>query len=179
MAHRAAGYGASVTTTPARRDVGPPGVDSDEKSTLLAFLNYLRDAVTAKARGLADEQGRAAAVPSGTSIPGLVKHVTAAEVYWFAWAFEGAGSAPPDLSMELAEGDSAESLLAAYRVAIERSNEIIERCDDVNRLSARAAGKAAALRSMRWVLVHMIEETARHAGHADILREQADGSVGR
>lgn len=123
VAHRAAGYGASVTTTPARRDVGPPGVDSDEKSTLPAFLNYLRDAVTAKARGLADEQGRAAAVPSGTSILGLVKHVTAAEVYWFAWAFEGAGSAPPDLSMELAEGDSAESLARGAGVFCARPRE--------------------------------------------------------
>lgn len=81
--------------------------------------------------------------------------------------------------MDLAEEDSAERLLAAYRAAIERSNEIIARCDDLSRPCARAAGKAGVLRSMRWVLVHMIEETARHAGHADILREQADGSVGR
>ncbi|WP_411572629.1 DUF664 domain-containing protein [Streptomyces anulatus] len=74
---------------------------------------------------------------------------------------------------------SAESLLAAYRGAVERSGEIIERCDDLGRPCARAAGEAGAVRSMRWVLVHMIEETARHAGHADILREQADGSIGR
>lgn len=179
MVRGVAGYGVSMTTTPARRDTGPPGVDSDEKTTLLAFLNYVRDGVTAKAQGLADAQGRAPGVPSGTSVLGLVKHVTAAEVYWFDWAFEGAGTAPPDLSMDLAEEDSAERLLAAYRAAIERSNEIIARCDDLSRPCARAAGKAGVLRSMRWVLVHMIEETARHAGHADILREQADGSVGR
>ncbi|MFE2652567.1 DUF664 domain-containing protein, partial [Streptomyces sp. NPDC059346] len=72
-----------------------------------------------------------------------------------------------------------DSLLAAYRSATERSNEIIERCGDLSRPCARAAGTAGAVRSMRWVLVHMIEETARHAGHADILREQADGSTGR
>ncbi|MGW3012583.1 DinB family protein [Streptomyces sp. NPDC001219] len=168
-----------MTTTPAHRDTGPPGVESDEKSTLLAFLNYVRDGVTAKTQGLADARGRAPGVPSGTSVLGLVKHLTAAEVYWFEWAFEGSGAAPPDLSMELAEGDGAERLLAAYRAAIERSNEIVERCDDLRRPCARAAGKAGAVRSMRWVLVHMIEETARHAGHADILREQADGSVGR
>ncbi|MEU5212771.1 DinB family protein [Streptomyces sp. NPDC020742] len=168
-----------MTETQPRPDVGPPGNDSGEKSTLLAFLNYLRDSVAAKAQGLRDEQGRASGVPSGTSVFGLVKHLTAAEHYWFVWAFEGADVAHPDSSMELAEEDSAESLLAAYRGAVERSNEIIEGCDDLNGPCARAAGKAEAVRSMRWVLVHMIEETARHAGHADILREQADGSVGR
>ncbi|MFE0191062.1 DUF664 domain-containing protein [Streptomyces sp. NPDC058989] len=105
--------------------------------------------------------------------------LTAAERYWFLWAFEGADVEHPDFGMTLAEDDTAESLLAAYRDAVARSNEIVERCHDLSRPSARAAGKADARRSMRWVLIHMIEETARHAGHADILRAQADGSVGR
>lgn len=168
-----------MTETQLRRDVGPPDGDADEKATLLAFLNYVRDAVAAKAQGLDGGQGRKPGVPSGTSVFGLVKHLTAAELYWFAWAFEGADIEHPDFGMNLSERDGADSLLAAYRSAIERSNEIIERCDDLNDPCARAAGKAAGVRSMRWVLIHMIEETARHAGHADILREQADGSVGR
>ncbi|MFI8287564.1 DinB family protein [Streptomyces sp. NPDC085614] len=168
-----------MTETRRRRDQGPPGSDSDERSTLLAFLDYVREAVAAKAQGLDDGQGRKAGVASGTSVFGLVKHLAAAERYWFVWAFDGADVEHPDLGMDLSEGDSADSLLAAYRAAVERSNEIIERCDDLNRPCARAAGTAGVVRSMRWVLVHMIEETARHAGHADILREQADGSVGR
>lgn len=167
-----------MTATQPHRDVGPPDTDSDEKATLLAFLNYVRDAVTAKARGLG-ELGRTPGVASGTSVLGLVKHLTAAERYWFVWAFEGADVAHPDFGMELAEGDGAEGLLAAYRAAVERSDEIVERCADLGLSTARAAGKAGVTRSMRWVLLHMIEETARHAGHADILREQADGSVGR
>ncbi len=176
---RGEGYCAPVTETQQRRDVGPPGSGSDEKSTLTAFLGYLRDAVAAKARGLDDEKGRTPGVPSGTSVLGLVKHLTAAELYWFAWAFEGADIAHPDFGMELTAEDDADTLLAAYRAAVERSNEIIARCDDVTRPCARAAGKADVVRTLRWVLVHMIEETARHAGHADILREQADGAVGR
>ncbi|MGG7570124.1 DinB family protein [Streptomyces sirii] len=168
-----------MTDTQLRRDVGPPESDSGEKPTLLSFLNYVRGAMAAKAQGLAEEQGRTAGVPSGTSLFGLVKHLTAAERYWFLWAFEGADVEHPDFGMTLAEDDTAESLLAAYRDAIAQSNEIVERCHDLSRPSARAAGKADARRSMRWVLIHMIEETARHAGHADILREQADGSVGR
>lgn len=154
-------------------------MDSDEKTTLLAFLNYVRDALTAKAQGLTEQQGRTPGVPSGTSVLGLVKHLTAAERYWFVWAYEGADVAPPDLGMELAEEDGAAELLAAYRDAVERSNEIVERCADLSRPAVRAAGKAGVVRSMRWVLIHMIEETARHAGHADILREQVDGRVGR
>ncbi|MEV6246430.1 DinB family protein [Streptomyces sp. NPDC051742] len=168
-----------MTGTRERRDVGPPDGGSDEQSTLLAFLDYVRDAVAAKARGLDDGQGRTPGVPSGTSVLGLVKHLAAAEVYWFSWAFEGADIEHPDLGMDLSEKDSADSLLAAYRAAVERSNEVIERCDDLSLPCARAAGRGGVVRSMRWVLVHMIEETARHAGHADILREQADGSVGR
>ncbi|WP_428950030.1 DinB family protein [Streptomyces sp. cg35] len=142
-------------------------------------MNYVREAVAAKAQGLDDGHGRAPGVPSGTSVFGLVKHLTAAELYWFAWAFEGADIEHPDFSMNLSEGDSADSLLTGYRSAIERSNEIIERCADLNQPSARAAGAADMVQSMRWVLVHMIEETARHAGHADILRERSDGAVGR
>lgn len=154
-------------------------VDSDERSTLLSFLDYLRDAVAAKAQGLHGDGGRAPGVPSGTSLLGLVKHLTAAETYWFSWAYEGADIAVPDFGMDLAGSDTEESVLAAYRDAIRRSNETIAQCEDLNRPGARAAGKGSVARSMRWILVHMIEETARHAGHADILREQADGSTGR
>ncbi|MFF9343846.1 MULTISPECIES: DinB family protein [unclassified Streptomyces] len=168
-----------MTETQQHRDVGPPGGGSDEKSTLSAFLDYLREAVAAKARGLDDEKGRTPGVPSGTSVLGLVKHLTAAELYWFAWAFEGADVEHPDFGMEVSDDEDADGLLAAYREAVERSNEIIGRCDDLSGPCARPAGKAGVVRTMRWVLVHMIEETARHAGHADILREQADGSVGR
>ncbi|HZG02883.1 MAG TPA: DinB family protein [Streptomyces sp.] len=157
----------------------PPDAGPDEKSTLLAFLDYLREAVISKALGLPEEQARIPGVPSGTSLLGLVKHLTAAELYWFAWAFEGADIPHPEFGMELTDDESAESLVAAYRDAVARSNEIVGRCDDLTRPCARPAGRNKVVRSMRWVLVHMIEETARHAGHADILREQADGSVGR
>ncbi|BDM68947.1 hypothetical protein HEK616_24340 [Streptomyces nigrescens] len=168
-----------MTTTQPRPDTGPPGTDADEKATLLAFLDYVREAVAAKAEGLAERAARAPGVASGTSLLGLVRHLTAAERYWFVWAFEGAGDAPPDLGMTVGEAESAKDVLAGYRAAVRRSNEIVGRCDDLGRSCVRPAGQAGAIRSLRWVLVHMIEETARHAGHADILREQADGAVGR
>ncbi|UYQ66343.1 DinB family protein [Streptomyces peucetius] len=145
---------------------------------MLAFLDYLRDAVTAKASGLSEKAVRTAGVPSGTSILGLVKHLTAVEHNWFTWSYAGADAALQDDESGPADDETAVSLLAAYRRAIGQSNEIIRACDDLGRPGARSLRETAPP-SMRWVLVHMIEETARHAGHADILREQIDGSVGR
>ncbi|MFE3520756.1 DUF664 domain-containing protein [Streptomyces sp. NPDC059161] len=74
--------------------------------------------------------------------------------------------------------DTASGLADAYREAIARANEVALACTDLDRPGARSLRETPPP-SMRWVLVHMIEETARHAGHADILREQIDGSIGR
>ena len=69
-------------------------------------------------------------------------------------------------------------MLAAYRVAVAEANTVIEACADLTQPTPRSARPGSAP-SMRWLLTHMIEETARHAGHADILREQIDGAPGR
>ena len=167
-----------MTDTDSRGDLRPPSLNADEKTTLLTFLNYLRDAVAAKASGVSDQAIRTAGVPSGTTILGLVKHLAAVELNWFAWAYAGADVALWDDESQPTADETAESLLAAYREAVRRCNGIIEACDDLDRPGARSLRETPPP-SMRWVLVHMIEETARHAGHADILREQIDGSVGR
>ncbi|MFF3391718.1 DinB family protein [Streptomyces sp. NPDC002669] len=167
-----------MTNAEPRSDLRPPTLDADEKTTLSAFLDYLREAVAAKAYGLSEEEARTAGVPSGTSVLGLVKHLTAVELGWFAWAYAGDDIEFGDDDAPPADDETAESLLAAYRRAVERCNGIIAACDDLDRPGARSLRETPPP-SMRWVLVHMIEETARHAGHADILREQIDGSIGR
>ncbi|MFJ7068202.1 DinB family protein [Streptomyces sp. NPDC101115] len=164
---------------PARGDVGPPHGGADERSTLVAFLGYLREAVAAKAEGIDFDRARTPGVASGTNLLGLVKHLTAAEAFWFVYAFEGADEPIPDFGMEVTEADTPEGLLAAYREAGRRSDAIVAACPDLETLAARTTHPSRIHRSLRWILVHMIEETARHAGHADILREQADGAVGR
>ncbi len=68
--------------------------------------------------------------------------------------------------------------VTAYRRAIQTSNDIVGHCDDLDSLCAKAPVTPEPM-SLRWVLVHMVEETARHAGHSDILREQIDGQTGR
>jgi hypothetical protein len=159
-------------------DTRPPLTDSGEKAVLLAFLDYLREAVIGKADGLSDEAGRTAGVPSGTSILGLIKHLAVSERYWFAEIFSGANVPAPDFSMDVAADETTEQIIADYRHAIERSNTIIESTGSWDTLSALAPRGRPNL-SLRWVVVHMIEETGRHAGHADILRELIDGSIGR
>lgn len=155
-------------------DVRPPRVDADEKSTLLGFLDYLRASVAAKLEGLPDRQARSAGVPSGTNLMGLVKHLTSVELFYFA----GEAVADWEATMRPAAEDTVDGVLAGYRAAIERSNEVIDAYSDLERAAPRTA-RGGPVPSMRWLLVHMIEETGRHAGHADILRERIDGSTGR
>jgi uncharacterized damage-inducible protein DinB len=153
-----------------------PFVNADERDTLLAFLDYLRESVIVKATGLDADAVRRRLVPSGTNLLGLVKHLTTSETYWFQRSFAGRDVTIPADSLDGA--DTTESVVSAYRDAIRRNNEIVATAPDLDALSAHHHGKEGPM-SLRWVLVHMVEETARHAGHADILREQLDGQTGR
>ncbi|TDB80396.1 DinB family protein [Actinomadura sp. KC216] len=161
-----------------RGDVRPPDLHADERTTLLTFLDYLRESVVAKASGVPDAAARAPGVPSGTSLLGLVKHLTRTELNWFVWAYEGADEPRLDDDEPPRDDETAEDLVAAYRRAAGRTNAIVAACPDLDRPGARSLRETPPP-SMRWLLVHMVEETARHAGHADILRERIDGSVGR
>ncbi|MEV8229412.1 DinB family protein [Streptomyces sp. NPDC079167] len=166
-----------MTTTEPRSDLRPPGLNADERTTLLTFLDYLRESVLAKAAGVPEPAVRAAGVPSGTSLLRLLKHLTAVELNWFVWAYAGADREQWEDEAVSAD-ETASDLAHAYREAVTRANEVVLACTDLDRPGARSLRETAPP-SMRWVLVHMIEETARHAGHADILREQIDGSIGR
>ena len=147
-----------------------------EKETLVDFLDYVRAAIVRKASDLADDDARRPMVPSGTSLLGLVAHLTLVEYGWFQYDFAGLDTPAPPL--ELRPEDDAATVIAAYQAAIARSNAIIAGCTDLETIAARNYTAPEPM-SMRWILVHMIEETARHAGHADILREQIDGTTGR
>ena len=167
-----------MTDLEPRADVGPPSLDADEKTTLAVFLDYLREALIAKTYGAGQDALGAPGVPSGTSVLWLVKHLTAVELGWFAWSYAGVDLPLWDDDAALEPGETAEGLVAAYREAVVRCNAIIAACDDLGRPGSRSLRETPPP-SMRWLLVHMIEETARHAGQADILREQIDGATGR
>jgi uncharacterized damage-inducible protein DinB len=150
--------------------------DSGELGTTLAFLNFARESVLKKTDGLDDEQLRRVLVDTGTTLIGLVQHLTGAERYWFGYTLAGDESqAEQDLDM-VVTGDT-EQILADYRAAIAASDEAVRKAGDPEaRLAQPVNGN---LLSVRWVIAHMTSETARHAGHADILREQIDGTTGR
>ncbi|MCS7476144.1 DinB family protein [Umezawaea endophytica] len=155
-----------------------PRVDSGELDTALAFLSFARHCVLKKADGLTDEQSRRALVDSGTSVLGLVQHLAEAERYWFGHHLAGAAwTGDGELGMAVPADRAAEDVLRDYREAIEGSDRAILAAGDPD---ARFAVPVDGTRhTLRWVLAHMTSETARHAGHADILRERLDGTTGR
>ena len=161
------------------RDVPPPRESTDERTMLTAFLDYLRDRMTAKLDGLDDEQARRSLVPSGTSLLGLVKHLAVVELGWFRWSFVGEDFDLPPGGEELTPDDTISGVVELYRSAVRGSQEVVAANSDLDQKAARSRRQGHDTQSMRWILVHMIEETARHAGHADILREQIDGTIGR
>lgn len=156
------------------KDTGPPSTGAGEKATLRGFLDHLRNAVADKVAGAPEPQVRTEGVPSGTNLLGLLRHLAFVERFYFLGEDAGDWSATFRPSAE----DTVDGVLADYRNTVERANQVIDACPDLALPAPRAPRRGAAP-SMRWVLVHMIEETGRHAGHADILREQIDGSTGR
>ena len=153
-----------------------PFLLAGEKETLRVFLDYLRESLILKVADLDEESARRSTVPTGTSLLGLIKHLIGVEVGWFQFAFAGRDVAMA--SEEVEPTDSVASAVTAYRAATRVSNQIVNESSDLDQLCDRAPTTPEPL-SLRWVLVHMVEETARHAGHADILREQLDGQTGR
>jgi len=155
-----------------------PRNDGDELDTALSFLRFARGCVLKKASGLSDEQLREVLVPTGTTILGLVAHLTAGERYWFGWTLAGSGADDDETDFEAdpSSRPTAE-VLQDYRDAIADSDAVITRLCHPEARTARTVD--GVHKTMRWVLAHMTSETARHAGHADILREQIDGTTGR
>ncbi|MCF8606503.1 DinB family protein [Gordonia sp. HY442] len=157
-----------------RRDTPPPRTGNTEVEVLRGFLDYLRFSIAAKVDGAPEPQVRTPAVSSGTNLLGLLNHLTFVERATFL------GEAVNDwqATFRSASSDSVADILADYREATARANEVLDGCTDLAApLPRPQPGKRAP--SVRWALAHMIEETGRHAGHADILREQIDDTTGR
>ncbi|WP_225826869.1 DinB family protein [Streptomyces naphthomycinicus] len=151
-----------------------------EKETLHASLDRHRDAVLWKLEGLDDEQLRRPMTPTGTNLLGLVKHLASVEYGWFVETF-GREVEPlwfdpyTDEDMTVGPEETTDRIIAFYGRARAAADRVI------TELSMDAPGRPAwrdVTVSLRWVLVHMTEETARHAGHMDILRELIDGATG-
>jgi len=147
-----------------------------EKESLKVSLDRHRDAVLWKLEGLGDDDLRRPMVPSGTSLLGLVKHLAAVEYGWFCDTFGREIEPLPfdDDDLRVRPEETTADILAFYGRARAAADQAIDELD-VEDTGTAWFGEAV---TMRWVLIHMIEETARHAGHVDILRELIDGMAG-
>lgn len=183
-------YGAAMTTTDDGRrplpDI-PFDADADERGVLVQFLEFYRAVLPRKLQGL-DDAGRRTAVGASTlTLAGLVKHMAYVEDMWFSYRFANQPPAEPfasapwdddaDWELTSAVDDSEAELLAMFDDAVERSRAVLATVDSLGDQAKRPSDSAPSP-TMRWILVHMIEEYARHAGHADLLREAADGVTG-
>ena len=167
-----------------------PPVDGDERATLLGFLDYQRATLAWKCDGL-DEAGLQAAVaPSSMTLGGLLKHMACVEDTWFSEMLHGRDVQPPwdltdwdadpDWEWHSALADSPDTLVRLWQEAVERSRANVEEALATGGLDqpSRGAWPDGRAPSLRWILCHMIEEYARHNGHADLLRQSVDGATG-
>ncbi len=165
-----------------RERLDPPLV-ADERTMLDAWLDYHRDTLMMKCDGLgADDLKRRACPPSSLSLLGLVRHMAEVERSWFRNCLAGEDAPPifysdefPDGDFDLVAGADANADFATWRTEVAAARELAadRGLDDISLVPRRGD-----LYSLRWIIVHMIEEYARHNGHADLLRERIDGVTG-
>lgn len=179
----AAAYTGAVTEprTDPPLDAAERARTAGEAQVLAAFLDYQRRALRHKIDGVSEQDARRRLVPSLTTLGGLLRHLAAVERVWFQRVLAGRpadaiqGSATGgDESWQIPADMTVAGLLAEYDEACEQSRRIAAGRSLEDTGAHRRLGDV----SLRWIYVHMIEETARHAGHADILREQIDGTTG-
>lgn len=156
-------------------DLRPPGSLTDERATLMGLLQFQRDSVVRKVAGLSQEDAARPGTPSGTSLLWLVQHLRRAERIWVLDRFAGQEVDVWDDAVRLDE-PLAESI-ARYQATWADVAAIVDAEPDLEGTCQRIGGDTQ--RNLRWVIGHLLEETARHAGHADILRELLDGQTGR
>jgi uncharacterized damage-inducible protein DinB len=158
-------------------------LNTPELETLCRYLDAYRRVVPWKLEGLDDEAARQAAVPSGTSLAGLLKHLAFVERYWFQRVIAGRdvpipwldGDEDTDDEWRVGPGEHLADVVALYEREVAESRRIQAELTDPE-ATVEVDGEPV---SVRRILIHMVEEVARHAGHADILREQLDGATGQ
>ncbi len=168
--------------------VDPPPA-ADEAATLMGFLNYQRDTLRWKCSGLNATQLALTLAPTTMTLGGLLKHLAVVEAGWLNLTFAGGVARPswfaeldqsdPDWSFTSAAGSSPEQLFAWFDESIAVSDQVVASAlDGPEGLAALSEEDDGKRYSLRWILCHLIEEYARHNGHADLLRESIDGVTG-
>lgn len=166
-----------------------PPVDGDELPMALGFLDFLRATMRWKCEDLDADGLRATTASSAMTLGGLLKHLAWVEDHWFSRRLLGRDAAPPwadvdwdadrDWEWNSASSDTPAELLALWDASVERSRAAVTEvaAAGVDR-RAQAPWPDGRSPTLRWIVLHMIEEYARHCGHADLLRESVDGRTG-
>jgi hypothetical protein len=152
-----------------------------EREMLEGFLDAYRAVVIGKLRGLSEDEVRKRLVPSRTTLIGLVKHAAAVERNWFQHCLARqpreqipGNSVGDEASWQIGSDETAADVIAEYAIACDQSRQIAARFALDDTVPHPRLGRV----SLRYIYVHMIRELSRHSGHADILREQIDGTTG-
>ncbi len=168
----------------------PVPLAADEVTTLRGFLARYRATIRRQTEDLTADQLDQRLEPSTMTLGGLLKHLALVEDWWFSVVLHGNHDAPPwdavdwdvdaDWDWHSAADDTPQELLALHDAAVEASDRAIEQAlvedGGLDRLAKRARHNGEHV-SLRWIMVHMIEEYARHAGHANLIRESVDGAT--
>ena len=168
------------------RDRKRPGLRAAELDMLNGWLEHHRAILLWKCEGLTDEQLRRRSVPPSTmSLLGLIRHMTDVERGWFQQVLLGEDapdlySTPDDRDGDFNGVDEADvaAAFSAFEAECDASRQAVAAAPDLDVLSKEGSSRTGEQFSLRWILTHMIEEYARHNGHADLLRETVDGTTG-
>lgn len=165
-----------------------PDETADERTQLTQFLDHQRATILMKVEGVDREQMNATTAASDLTLAALLKHLAVVEYGWCRvtllgdepapWYAHVDGEADPDWDFRTAADDDPAELVALYERTCERSREAVASVGSLDDLSVNLRPRTGQRVNVRWILLHMIEETARHAGHADLLREAIDGAKG-
>jgi hypothetical protein len=172
-------------------DRADPPLRTDEATTLRAFLDYHRDTFRWKCSGLSQEQLARALPPSDMTLGGMMKHLAGVESSWLEDVFADRGIMAPfdtvdwdadrDWEWHTSKDDSPDELFSLFDEAVRRADAVIDEALAGPGLEAESVQKSRRRDesfSLRWIIVHLIEEYARHNGHADLIRQSIDGQTG-
>ncbi len=166
----------------------PPDIpqQADERTTLLAFLQFYRGALLDRSLELTEAQFRTTHPPTSLSLARLVAHMAWVEQIWFRKRLHGGGmpdhfaaldfDASADAEMDLGDTMPMDQVFAMFTDSVADADGRIAECSSLDQISAEP-GRDGTHWNLRWIVVHMIEEYARHCGHADLIREAIDGDT--